>query len=163
MVKQFSLKQTADKADWLIGEGLLTPKVNGKALRSMKAPGTAYDDPKLGKDPQPSHMKDWWNDEFNDDNGGVHVNSGIPNHAFYLVATEIGGYAWENAGKIWYIALRDRLTATSQFKNAAKATFDTAGAIYGDKSKEQKAVQKGWEDVGVTEWNDIGIEEGIKK
>jgi Zn-dependent metalloprotease len=164
LLKQYSLKQTADKADWLIGEGLLTPNVNGKALRSMKAPGTAYDDPKLGgKDPQPSHMKDWWNDEFNDDNGGVHVNSGIPNHAFYLVATEIGGYAWESAGKIWYITLRDRLTATSQFKNTAKATFDTAGAIYGDKSKEQKAVQKGWEQVGITEWNNIGVEEGIKK
>ena len=102
-------------------------------------------------------------DRDNLDNGGVHLNSGIPNHAFYLVATEIGGHAWEKAGLIWYIALRDRLTPTSQFKDTAKATFDTAGAIYGDQSKEQKAVQKGWEAVGVTDWNNIGIEKGIKK
>ena len=47
LVKQYSLKQTADKADWLIGKDLLAPNVNGKALRSMKEPGTAYDDPTL--------------------------------------------------------------------------------------------------------------------
>jgi Zn-dependent metalloprotease len=164
LVKQYSLKQTADKADWLIGKDLLAPNVNGEALRSMKEPGTAYDDPALGgKDPQPGHMKDWYDDRDNLDNGGVHLNSGIPNHAFYLVATEIGGPAWEKAGLIWYIALRDRLTSTSQFKDTAKATFDTAGAIYGDQSKEQKAVQKGWEAVGVRDWNNIGIEKGIKK
>ena len=54
-----ALNQTADQADWLIGAGLLTSHVNGVALRSMKAPGTAYDDPVLGKDPQPAHMKDF--------------------------------------------------------------------------------------------------------
>src|SRR5439155_822518 len=60
LVKQWKLKQTADKADWLIGAGLLSKSVNGVALRSMKAPGTAYDDPQLGKDPQPAHMKDYF-------------------------------------------------------------------------------------------------------
>ena len=59
LVKQYVLKQTADKADWLIGEGLFTKNVKGVALRSMKAPGTAYDDPQLGKDPQPANMKDF--------------------------------------------------------------------------------------------------------
>ena len=59
----------------------------------MKAPGTAYDDPLVGKDPQPAHMDDYV--ETIRDNGGVHINSGIPNRAFYLAATEIGGYAWE--------------------------------------------------------------------
>ena len=97
------------------------------------------------KIPEPGHMKDWYDDRDNLDNGGVHLNSGIPNHAFYLVATEIGGHAWEKAGLIWYISLRDRLTPTSQFKDTAKATFDTAGAIYGDQSKEQKSCEKGWE------------------
>jgi Zn-dependent metalloprotease len=55
LVKQYHLKQTADKADWLIGEGLLAKGINGKGLRSMSEPGTAYNDPLLGKDPQPAH------------------------------------------------------------------------------------------------------------
>jgi Zn-dependent metalloprotease len=63
--------------------------INGKGLRSMSEPGTAYDDPLLGKDPQPAHMKDFI--KTREDNGGVHLNSGIPNRAFYLAATAIGG------------------------------------------------------------------------
>ncbi len=57
LVKQKTLNQTAEEADWLIGEGLFTANVAGKAIRSMKDPGSAYDDPVLGKDPQPGHMK----------------------------------------------------------------------------------------------------------
>src|SRR5919202_6568433 len=55
LVKQYasSPQQTAAQADWLIGAGLFTARVNGLALRSMKAPGTAYDDPMLGRDPSP--------------------------------------------------------------------------------------------------------------
>ena len=83
LVEQHLFGQTADQATWLIGEGLFTPEVQGRALRSMKAPGTAYDDDVLGKDPQPGHLDDYV--ETTDDNGGVHLNSGIPNRAFYLV------------------------------------------------------------------------------
>jgi Zn-dependent metalloprotease len=75
----------------MIGSEVWTPNIAGDALRSMKAPGTAYDDPLVGKDPQPAHMDDYV--ETIQDNGGVHINSGIPNHAFYLAATEIGGFA----------------------------------------------------------------------
>lgn len=96
LVKQYLKKQTAGQADWLIGEGLFTANVNGVALRSMKAPGTAYDDPVIGKDPQPAHMRDFV--YTYEDNGGVHINSGIPNHAFYLTALSLGGNAWEKAG-----------------------------------------------------------------
>jgi Zn-dependent metalloprotease len=113
----------------------------------MKAPGTAYDDSVLGKDPQPGHMKDMYTGQ--DDNGGVHINSGIPNYAFYLAAVEIGGYAWEKAGKIWYIALRDRLRARADFKKAANVTIQIAGELYGVSSNEQKAVQNAWQKVGV--------------
>jgi Zn-dependent metalloprotease len=147
LVKQRVLNQTAEEADWLIGEGLLTSNVNGVALRSMKAPGTAYDDPALGKDPQPAHMDDIYTGDR--DNGGVHINSGIPNHAFYLAATEIGGYAWEKAGKIWYKALTTRLQNDSDFADAANITIEIAGQLYGDDSPEQKAVRKGWQQVGV--------------
>ena len=105
LVKQYALKQKAADADWLIGATLLTKKVKGVALRSMKAPGTAYDDPVLGKDPQPAHMKGYV--QTMEDNGGVHINSGIPNNAFYRLAVALGGFAWEKAGRIWYEALRD--------------------------------------------------------
>ncbi len=150
LVKQRILNQTADAADWLIGEGLFTSKVNGTAIRSMKAPGTAYDDPVIGKDPQPAHMKQYVKLPRWDDNGGVHINSGIPNRAFYLTAVEIGGYAWERAGKIWYIALRDSLRYNSGFQSAADRTFQVAGVLHGSGSKEQLAVKNGWAGVGIT-------------
>lgn len=99
LIKQYALGQTAAEADWLIGAGLLAPRVTGTALRSMKEPGTAYDDHVLGKDPQPGTMDGYVS--TGRDNGGVHINSGIPNHAFYLVAQALGGHAWERAGQIW--------------------------------------------------------------
>ena len=148
LVKQYKLQQIAGEADWLIGQGLLSENVKGIALRSMKAPGTAYDDPVLGKDPQPAHMKDYVNTV--NDNGGVHINSGIPNHAFYVIATELGGFAWEKAGQIWYVTLKDKLKANSNFQNCADLTYQAAGELYGAGSIEQQAVQKGWAEVGIT-------------
>jgi Zn-dependent metalloprotease len=148
LVKQFSLHQTAAEADWIIGAGLLTSNVNGVGIRSMKAPGTAYDDPTLGKDPQPANMKDYVNTVS--DNGGVHINSGIPNHAFYVAAVEIGGYAWEKAGQIWYATLKSKLTSSSNFQNCADLTYQAAAELYGSGSLEQQAVQKGWAEVGIT-------------
>ncbi len=148
LVKQYQLKQTADQANWLVGEGLLSVNVKGIALRSLKAPGTAYDDPVLGQDPQPGHMKDYVT--TTQDNGGVHINSGIPNHAFYIIAAELGGYAWEKAGMIWYTALVDKLTERSNFQEAANLTFQVAGELYGVGSREQNAVRNGWSNVGIT-------------
>ncbi len=148
LVKQRVLNQTADQADWLIGAGLFTPNVNGVALRSMKAPGTAYDDAVLGKDPQPAHMHDFV--YTFQDNGGVHINSGIPNHAFYLVATQLGGYAWKKAGRIWYETLRDpRLRPGSGFRRFARLTVANAGRLFNQDSPEQKAVREAWGQVGV--------------
>ena len=148
LVKQYTLNQTADQADWIIGAGLFTSNVNGVGIRSMKAPGTAYDDPKIGKDPQPAHMKDYVNTVS--DNGGVHINSGIPNHAFYVVATEIGGFAWEKAGQIWYLTLKSKLSSSSNFQNCADMTYQAAGELYGTGSLEQQAVKTGWTEVGIT-------------
>jgi Zn-dependent metalloprotease len=149
MVKQYSMnpKQTAADADWLIGAGLFTDKVSGAALRSMKAPGTAYDDPVLGKDPQPADMAHY--DDTTSDNGGVHINSGIPNRAFYLAATALGGYAWDKAGKIWYAAMTDSaLPADSDFATFATMTADHAGTLFG--AEESQAVTQSWATVGVT-------------
>jgi Zn-dependent metalloprotease len=148
LIKQKKNKDTARKADWLIGEGLFTSAVNGKALRSMKAPGTAYSDPVLGDDPQPDHMSHYVNTY--DDNGGVHINSGIPNRAFYLAAYAFDGYAWEKAGRIWYETLRDSsLRANTGFKRFARLTVATAGRLYGQGSVEQDIVADAWATVGL--------------
>jgi len=147
LVKQYRLHQTAAQADWLIGQGLLSPNVKGVALRSMKAPGTAYSDPVLGKDNQPALMRDYVT--TSQDNGGVHTNSGIPNHAFYVTSIEMGGHAWEKAGLIWYLTLRDKLTDRATFLDCARLTYKVAGEKFGRGSLEQKAVQKGWAEVGI--------------
>ncbi|HEX7973876.1 MAG TPA: M4 family metallopeptidase, partial [Anaerolineales bacterium] len=148
LVKQNKLNQAAAQADWIIGEGLFTSNVHGQGIRSMKAPGTAYDDPVLGKDPQPAHMKDYNNTL--EDNGGVHINSGIPNHAFYVTAVEIGGNAWDKAGRIWYATLKDKLQPGSDFQSAALLTYQAAGELFGEGSLEQKAVRTGWAEVGIS-------------
>lgn len=148
LVKQQALGQDAASADWLIGAGLFTAQVKGVALRSMKAPGTAYDDPQLGKDPQPATMADYV--ETTDDNGGVHLNSGIPNHAFYLAATAIGGKAWEGAGRVWFDVLTGgALTATADFATFARLTVEAAGRRYAAGSAQASAVRSAWEQVGV--------------
>ncbi|MCQ0022654.1 M4 family metallopeptidase [Streptomyces somaliensis DSM 40738] len=148
LVKQYALGQTAEEADWLIGAGLLTDRVRGVALRSMKAPGTAYDDEILGKDPQPAKMEDYVDTAA--DNGGVHINSGIPNHAFYLTATALGGHAWERAGRIWYDVLTGgKLKETADFAAFARLTVAAARERFGDGGAEVEAVLKAWSTVGV--------------
>jgi Zn-dependent metalloprotease len=145
LVKQYALNQTADKADWLIGAGILGPSIKGKALRSMAAPGTAFEG-----DDQPSNMSGYVKspDTEAGDNGGVHTNSGIPNHAFYLVATTLGGNAWEEAGQIWYDTLQ-AIKSDADFKAFASATSQVASQRYGKSSKEQQAVDDAWDAVGV--------------
>jgi Zn-dependent metalloprotease len=146
LVKQWKRKDSADKADWLIGKGILSKGMHGRALRSMKDPGSAYDDPALGgKDPQPGHMKQFI--KTKDDDGGVHLNSGIPNRAFYLAAAAFGGYAWDKAGPIWYRALTTSLRPRSQFKDAARATIAAARDLFG--AAAEKKVEAAWSEVGV--------------
>jgi Zn-dependent metalloprotease len=147
LVEQHFLGQTADQAGWLIGQGLFTDSVQGVALRSMAAPGTAYDDDVLGRDPQPAHMRDFV--ETEDDYGGVHINSGIPNKAFHLAATALGGYAWERAGRIWYDALLSGVPADATFARFRDATLVAAERRFGAGSDEHQAVADGWSGVGL--------------
>lgn len=132
-VKQWKLKQTAAEADWLIGAGLMNPKL-GKALRSLKAPGKKSET--WIDDDQPSTMSGYV------EGGDVHTNSGIPNHAFYLAATALGGATWEKAAKIWYRAL-PMLKSDASFEDAAQATIEAA------QSAERSAVQTAWKKVEV--------------
>ncbi|QTP59965.1 peptidase M4 family protein [Billgrantia antri] len=148
LAKQLELGQRVDEADWLIGEGLFTEQIDGRALRSMAKPGSAYDDPLLGRDPQPGHMEAFVVTEA--DNGGVHINSGIPNRAFHLVAMALGGHAWERAGRIWYDTLVDpRLLQDSDFVAFAGLTLANAEWRFGAASVEVEAVREGWRGVGV--------------
>ncbi len=145
LVKQYTLGESAKQADWLIGAGLWAPGVHGTALRSMKAPGTAYDDPRIGKDPQPAHMDGYV--DTADDSGGVHINSGIPNHAFYLAAVGFGGKAWVKAGKVWYLALTESLRRDADFMVAAAAIVDAAGKQFGKAGAS--VVRNAWKHVGI--------------
>ena len=147
MVKQWVYDQTVHQSDWLIGAGLFTSEVNGRAIRSMAAPGTAYDDPLLGRDPQPSTMSGYV--KTRDDNGGVHINSGIPNHAFYLAAMEIGGKSWEVPGQVWYAVLTRRLKPNANFADFARATVEAAGELYGIGGDVQRSVAVAWSEVGL--------------
>lgn len=153
MVKQRVLNQTVEQSDWLIGEGIFTPSVHGQALRSMKAPGTAYDEPRLGKDPQVATMADYVH--TSSDSGGVHTNSGIPNHAFYLAASAVGGYSWERVGKVWYAALTGgQVTASTDFALFAQATVDAAGSLFGATDTTVAAIADAWREVGVLSTGD---------
>jgi Zn-dependent metalloprotease len=147
MVKQFQTDQTAEQSNWLIGEGVLAPSVNGRAIRSMAAPGTAYDDPILGKDPQPWHMRDYVHGA--DDNGGIHINSGIPNHALYLAAIAIKGRTWPVLGRIWFETLTKHLAPETTFQQFANATTRVAGALFGFGGTIQTCVATAWAAVGL--------------
>jgi Zn-dependent metalloprotease len=145
LVKQWKRKHTAAKADWLIGPDIMGPGTTAKSLRTFKE-GKAYEnDPNLGTDPQPKHLSNKYMGTA--DSGGVHINSGIPNHAFYLVATTLGGNAWEKAGHIWYRTLL-ALHQTSNFADMVEMSTQNAATLFGAGSTEEKAVIKAWKAVG---------------
>jgi hypothetical protein len=148
MAKQRVLGQTAAEADWLIGEGLFTSAINAKALRSMKEPGTAYDDPQIGRDLQVGSMADYvYTDE---DSGGVHINSGIPNRAFALAALDIGGASWERAGQVWYDTLvQGDLSAQASFGAFARATLSSARRLFPNDPSIAEKVSAAWVEVGL--------------
>ena len=137
-VKQLALGQTSETSDWLIGADIVGPALR-PALRSMKAPGTANP-----HDDQPATMDGYVPD------GDVHTNSGIPNHAFYVLATTLGGNAWDKAGPIWYRTLCDRqLHPTATFSSFARISLTNASHLYGAQSAETDAVRASWDAVKV--------------
>ena len=155
MVKQWANNQTVDQADWLIGADIFTSSFKGRALRDMANPGTAYDDPVLGKDRQPGHLKDYVQTES--DNGGVHINSGIPNRAFVLAANAIGGRSWEVTGRIWYVTLTERLTSSADFEKCARETLSVARDLFPNDPSIATRVAQAWMDVGVLDSDDAMV------
>ncbi|WP_186294322.1 M4 family metallopeptidase [Bradyrhizobium guangdongense] len=153
LIKQKVLNQTAQTADWVIAPGAISwitgknDPADTRPLRSMKSPGTAYDDAIVGKDAQPDHFSKLvtQSSSLADDNGGVHINSGIPNRAFYEAAMQIGS---ESAGKIW-IASLEQFKPHLDLRTAAKVIYGTAVKLHGSDSSEAKAVKAGFNTVGL--------------
>ena len=145
LVRQWRRKEPAEEAAWLVGREVLVPAETRRGIRDMEHPGTAYrDDPVLGSDPQPDHIKRLYTGPA--DSGGVHINSGIPNRAFVLAARSLGGPAWEVPGAIWYEAML-QLSRTSRFEDLARITVQIAGDRFG--AAARKAVKAAWKQVGL--------------
>ena len=134
-----------NSSKWLIGEGIWTDKVNGIALRSMKDPGTAYDDPILSKDPQPKHFSEYY--ETDEDDGGVHIFSSFGNRAFYLANVKKGGKIHENnIGHIWYntILKKNGLPPNVNYAQFAQATINNAQDFH-----DKEIIHDSWKEVGI--------------
>ncbi len=145
LVRQWKRKEAAESASWLIGVDVLVPASTRRAIRDMEHPGTAYrDDPYLGSDPQPAHMRDLYTGPA--DSGGVHINSGIPNRAFVLATQGLGGPAWGTPGAIWYEAML-QLSRDSQFSDLARLTAQIAADRFG--AAARKTVKAAWKQVGL--------------
>lgn len=140
-----------DSDDWLIGEDVVKPAVfPSGALRSMVNPhngGTSLNDNGY----QPMHMNEKYTGS--EDNYGVHINSGISNHAFYLFATAIGK---DKAADIYYKALDDYLTKSSQFIDLRLAVIQSAKDLYGDASNEANQAAIAFDAVGITDGQGTG-------
>lgn len=133
-----------DRDDWKVGEDVSNPSIfpNG-AIRDMSNPhngGTQLGDPGW----QPDHMNEIYTGS--QDNGGVHINSGIPNKAFHAFATAVGK---AKAEQVYYRALVNYLTASSNFIDCRNAVEQAAIDLHGAGSTEVNAVQNAFASVGL--------------
>ncbi|CAN5125551.1 M4 family metallopeptidase [soil metagenome] len=144
-IRQWKLKTPVDKAEWRIGTEIMGPGVKARALRDF-GPDKAYvNDALLGTDPQPKNLKNQY--KGSDDNGGVHINSGIPNHAYYVFARSLGGNAWDAPIAIWYETMR-KLSSNSSFADMVSTTEMVAIKNHGSGSVQHKALMAAWKEVG---------------
>jgi Zn-dependent metalloprotease len=145
LTRQWHTKTGAAGADWLVGKDIMGPAAKARSLRTFTAEKAYENDPYFGTDPQPKHLRDQF--KGTSDNGGVHINSGIPNHAFYRFALALKGNAWETAGSVWYKTLLT-LKSDAQFTDMVQATDKTVVTQYGRGSAEQQALTLAWKAVG---------------
>ena len=152
MVERYTKGQTSNT--WKIGEQCYTPGAAGDALRYMDNPHAASNSGYTADD-DPDHYAERYTGTG--DNGGVHVNSGIANKAFYLLAVggthhrggSMTGIGADAAAKIWYKALTTYMTSSTNFKGARTATLNAAAALYGSGSANYNAVASAWNLCGV--------------
>lgn len=147
-------RQRASQAAWIVGEGIFTSRINGKGIRTFKNE-PAFDDPVLGLDDQPKHMDNYADlpNTEDGDYGGVHVNSGIPNRAFYEfcimaekeVTDEWSNRSWKAPLEIWYDTYH-RIRSDATFKKFAYATVRATKSLH---PQLQTQILKAWETVGI--------------
>lgn len=141
LTRQYNKKES----DWLIGKEILVASPTRRAIRSLAAPGTAFrGDPDLGDDPQPSHYAKRF--KGGADYGGVHINSGIPNRAFYLAAKSVGGPAWEKVGRVWYKVMLN-LLPQSDLRACAQECRAVAKQLH--PGRVEQAIDAAWKQVGL--------------
>ncbi len=144
-----------DSTNWLIGEDIFTPSIPGDALRNMQDPHNGHN----AGDPgwQPAHMTEFVSlpNDPDHDNGGVHINSGIMNKAFYNVASNIG---ISKSGLIWYRALTSYFTNNSQFIDARNSCLSASKDLFGIASVEYQAVANGFSAVGIGSTSESSFE-----
>ncbi|HDK7160864.1 TPA: peptidase M4 family protein [Clostridium botulinum] len=128
-----------------IGEDSWTPDIEGDAIRDMQDPSKGY---------QPAHMKDYRSMDIRYDNGGVHVNSGIINHAAYLIADGIEKLGVENSkdimAKLFYTANCYEWDETTNFSKCRNDLIKVTKNLYGENSKYVQIVENAFDKVGIT-------------
>ncbi|MFK7775220.1 MAG: M4 family metallopeptidase [Saprospiraceae bacterium] len=157
-----------DRDDWQMGEDITNPNyISTGALRSLSDPnngGSSLNTPGW----QPKTMAEYQNlpNTPQGDNGGVHINSGITNYAYYLFATDIGK---DKAELIYYKALDDYLVKSSQFVDLRNAVVQAASELHGSASAEVNAANAAFDAVGIgqgsggTYQNDVNLNDGDER
>ena len=141
-------------AIWKIGDEIYTPATPGDALRYMESPHQASNKGYTADD-DPDHYSERYTG--GGDNGGVHINSGIANKTFHLLAMggshhlggSMTGIGADKAAAIWYRALTTYMTSSTNFMQAGRATYNAAVALYGEGSPEAAAVVSAWGLTGI--------------
>ena len=145
-----------EREDWSIGEDVVNTGIfPSGALRSLSDPhngGSSLND--LGY--QPKNVAEQFHGR--QDNGGVHINSGIPNHAFYLFANN-SDVGIVRAEQVYYKALRDYLVASSNFVSLRRAVGQSIVDIYGNDQSILNAYNAAFDGVGIGSSTDTTAEE----
>ncbi len=150
-----------DWGDWKLGEDIIanTNAFPTGCLRDMQNPnngGSSIND--VGNGWQPDHYDERYTGS--QDNGGVHINSGIPNKAFYLIANSLGKSKTE---KIYYRALSNYLTRSSKFIDLRLALVQAAGEVAEVTTNDINVVKNAFDQVGVLNGAPTEIDEVIEE
>lgn len=142
-------QQKVEDAEWKVGAYIFKENdmdyVQGMAVRSLKEPGLTYGHLFLSEilGGHPQHYANYAT------NKGPYANCGIPNHAFYLLSTALGGHSWEKAGQIWYNALLANDDPQLNFKDWANLTVKEARKLFGRNDPAFDETKNAWRKVGV--------------
>lgn len=155
MVELYARGGSPTSDTWKIGEQAYTPGTSGDALRYMDNPHLAGNGGYTSDD-DPDHYSERYTGTA--DSGGVHINSGIANKAFYLAAVggthhlsgvTVTGMGTTDASKIWYRALSIYMTSGTNFSGARTAMLNSATDLFGSTSSQYNTIATTWCAVGV--------------